>query len=232
MSTTDPAWGSPSGLRRPPGSSSRRGRFITFEGLDGSGKSTQMRLLAERLRACGHDVFESAEPGGTPIGQQIRRILLDNRNRDLCPTAEMLLMFAARAQNVEQWILPALGQGKIVLSDRFTDSTLAYQGAGRGLGSEVVLDVDRIACRGLIPDLTICIDIDPTVGLARAHSRNREQEGTETRLDEQELDFYRMVREAYRQIASEEPDRFRLIDGSRSFDEIAAEIWDSIASTL
>jgi dTMP kinase len=206
----------------------RRGRFITFEGIDGSGKSTQLRMIAERLRTAGKDVFESAEPGGTPIGRQIRRILLDNRNLDLCPTAEMLLMFAARAQNVDQWILPALGQGKVVLSDRFTDSTLAYQGVGRGLGAELVLDVDRIACRGLIPDLTICIDIDPVVGLARAHSRNQQQEGTETRLDEEELDFYRRVREGYRQIASEEPNRVRLIDGSQPFDEITREIWDHI----
>ena len=169
----------------------RRGWFITFEGLDGSGKSTQMRVFAERLRVEGHDVFETAEPGGTPIGTQIRRILLDNRNHELCPTAEMLLMFACRAQNVDQWILPALGQGKVVISDRFTDSTLAYQGAGRGLGTEVVLDVDRIACRGLVPDLTICIDIDPVTSLARAHARNQQSQGTDTRLDEQDLSFYR-----------------------------------------
>jgi dTMP kinase len=210
----------------------RRGRFITFEGLDGSGKSTQMRVLAQRLRAAGHDVFESAEPGGTPIGSQIRRILLDKRNLDLCPIAEMLLMFAARAQNVEQWILPALGQGKIVLSDRFTDSTLAYQGAARGLGSEMVLDVDRIACRGLVPDLTICIDIDPVVSLSRAHSRNQKQEGIETRLDEQDLEFYRKVREGYRQIASEEPARVRLIDGSGSLEAIAKDIWDCVTAAL
>ncbi len=168
---------------------SRRGRFITFEGLDGCGKTTQMRRLAERLRSQGREVFESAEPGGTPIGQQIRRILLDYRNHELCPTAEMLLMFAARAQNVDQWILPALAEGKIVLSDRFTDSTLAYQGVARGLGADVVLDVDRIACRGLVPDLTICIDIDPVAGLARAHARNEQQPGVETRLDQQEAGF-------------------------------------------
>src|ERR1700719_2480118 len=106
---------------------SRRGVFITFEGPDGSGKSTQMRLLAERLRKAGHRILGSVEPGGTPIGRQIRHILLDPANQELCATAELLLMFAARAQNVEQWILPALAEGKIVLSDRFTDSTVAYQ---------------------------------------------------------------------------------------------------------
>src|ERR1700732_2522643 len=120
--------------------SARRGLFITFEGPDGSGKSTQLRLLAERLRSAGRDVFETVEPGGTPIGMQIRRILLDAKNHELCPTAELLLMFASRAQNVDQWILPALAQGQIVLSDRFTDSTLVYQGAGRGLGADVVYE--------------------------------------------------------------------------------------------
>src|SRR5271167_3168874 len=120
-----------------------RGKFITFEGIDGSGKTTQMRLLAERLRAEGQVVFETVEPGGTAVGQQIRRILLDSANQDLRPTAELLLYFASRAQNVEQCILPALQAGKIVLCDRFTDSTLAYQGYARGLGAETVLALDR-----------------------------------------------------------------------------------------
>src|SRR5580698_3021957 len=156
-----------------------RGLFITFEGPDGSGKSTQARMLAERLRREGHDVLESVEPGGTPIGREIRRILLDPANRELTPTAELLLMFAARAQNVEQWILPALAEGKIVISDRFTDSSIAYQGAGRGLGRGTVLELDGIACQGLVPDLTLCIDIDSETGLARAQSRG----GVETRLE-------------------------------------------------
>ena len=208
----------------------RRGTFITFEGIDGSGKSTQLRMLAERMRAQGLPVVENVEPGGTPIGRQIRRILLDSANQDLCPTAEMLLMFAARAQNVDQWILPALGEGKTVLSDRFTDSTLAYQGVGRGLGTEIVLDVDRIACRGLVPDLTIYIDIDAVTGLTRAHARNRDDASEETRLDEEEVGFYKKVREGYRAIAAEEPKRVRLIDGARSIDEIAADVWDAVSA--
>jgi dTMP kinase len=212
---------------------SSRGKFITFEGLDGCGKSTQMARLGNRLREAGYSILESAEPGGTPIGQQIRRVLLDARNQDLCPTAELLLMFAARAQNVDQWILPALAEGKIVLSDRFTDSSLAYQGAGRGLGAEVVLEVDRIACRGLVPDLTLCIDIDPVTSLARAHARNRtDQSNVETRLDEQEIDFYRKVREGYRQIAVDEPNRFRMVEGEHTPEEIAAEIWDIVESEI
>ena len=213
--------------------SGRRGRFITFEGIDGSGKTTQLKRIADRLRAAGCDVFESVEPGGTPIGRQIRRILLDNANRDLCPTAEMLLMFAARAQNVDQWILPALREGKIVLSDRFTDSTLAYQGYARGLGVDTVLEVDRIACRGLVPDMTICIDVDPVVGLARAHARNRTDEtNPETRLDEEELGFYRKVRDGYRQIASDDSARIRLIDGGQTLDQMTEEIWTEVASLV
>lgn len=207
---------------------SARGLFITFEGPDGSGKSTQARMLAERLRKDGRDVLESVEPGGTPIGQQIRRILLDPSNQELTTTTELLLMFAARAQNVEQWILPALGQGKIVISDRFTDSSLAYQGAGRGLGADVVLEVDHIACHGLVPDLTLCIDIDTEAGLARARGRG----DLETRLEEQAIEFHRKAREAYHALAKSEPQRFKLIDGRGSPAAIAARVWEQVSGLL
>jgi len=213
-------------------STTSRGVFFTFEGPDGSGKSTQARILAERLRQEGYSVLETAEPGGTPIGQQIRRILLDSANQELRPTAELLLMFAARAQNVEQWILPALAEGKVVVCDRFTDSSIAYQGAGRGLGSEVVLELDRIACRGLVPDLTLCIDIDSASGLARARSRNRDAVDRETRLEEQALEFHQRVRAAYHEIAQQEPARFRLIDGRGAREEIAAKVWAEVALRL
>ena len=209
-----------------------RGKFITFEGGDGSGKSTQMRRLVEKLRAAGHQVLESAEPGGTPIGQQVRKILLDPANADLSPTAEMLLMFAARAQNVDQWILPALRAGQIVVSDRFTDSTLAYQGAARGLGAETVLDVDRIACRGLVPDLTIYIDVDVEKGLERARSRNQRGDGSESRLDDHDLAFHKAARAAYMRIAEEEPARLKVIDGNRDIDAVAADVWREIAAVL
>jgi dTMP kinase len=215
MSTTEPR-------------SSVRGVFITFEGPDGSGKSTQARMLAESLRGEGRPVLESVEPGGTPIGQQIRRILLDPVNKELTATAELLLMFAARAQNVEQWILPALSEGKIVISDRFTDSSLAYQGAGRGLGENTVLDLDRIACRGLIPDLTICIDIDTETGLARAMARG----GKETRLEEQAIEFHHKVRAAYHELARNEPQRFRLIDGCGTPKAIAMKVWEEVLPLL
>lgn len=209
-----------------------RGRFITFEGPEGGGKSTQMRMLGARLRAEGYNAFETAEPGGTPIGLQIRRVLLDQQNREMCPTAELLLMFACRAQNVEQWILPALGEGQIVLSDRFTDSTLVYQGVARGLGTEVVYEVDRIACRGLVPDLTIVIDIDTETGLKRAHARNRRTQDVETRLDEQALSFHKKVRDAYHQLAADEPHRVKLIDGGRDENIVAAEVWQTVSSIL
>jgi dTMP kinase len=189
-------------------------------------------MLAARLRLAGRDVLETAEPGGTPIGMQIRRVLLDAANRELRPTTELLLMFAARAQNVEEWILPALSQGRVVLCDRFTDSTLVYQGVARGLGAELVYEVDRIACRGLVPDLTLAIDIDTETGLARAHRRNARTKDVETRIDEQDIGFHRKVREAYRQLAADEPKRVRLIDGSRPEAVVAEEVWATVEPLL
>ena len=207
-----------------------RGRFITFEGIDGSGKTTQLRLLAERLRAEGRDVFETAEPGGTEVGRQIRRVLLDSANQDLSPTTELLLYFASRAQNVEQSILPALDAGRIVLSDRFTDSTLAYQGYARGLGAETVLTLDRIACKGLVPDLTLLIDLDLDLGIIRTRTRNAAGATIETRLDEESADFHRKVREAYLPIARQHPNRFRIIDGRGTPQDVAAKVWKEVAA--
>jgi dTMP kinase len=213
-------------------STTKRGLFITFEGPEGSGKSTQLRRLAVRLREQGHAVLETSEPGGTPIGMQIRRILLDSKNLEMRPTTELLLMFAARAQNVDEWILPALLRGEVVLSDRFTDSSLVYQGAARGLGAEVVYEVDRIACRGLVPDLTIVIDIETELGLERAHGRNRKTQDVETRIDEQAVGFHRKVREAYLQLAAEEPVRVRLIDGARSEEAVEKDVWRAVFAVL
>jgi dTMP kinase len=207
-----------------------RGPFITFEGIDGSGKTTQMRLLAERLRREGRDVFEAVEPGGTAVGAQIRRVLLDSANQDLRPTAELLLYFASRAQNVEQCILPALSQGKIVLCDRFTDSTLAYQGYARGLGEDIVLTLDRIACHGLSPDLTLLVDVDLDTGLARAQVRNAGTGATETRMDDQAIEFHRKVRAAYLDLAKKHATRFRVIDGRGTPESVAARVWESVAA--
>ena len=205
-----------------------RGKFITFEGIDGSGKSTQMALLAARLRTEGRDVFETVEPGGTAVGQQIRRILLDSANQDLRPTAELLLYFASRAQNVEQCILPALQAGKIVLCDRFTDSTLAYQGYARGIGADTVLALDRIACQGLTPDLTLLIDVDVETGLDRMRQRNVIGTTNETRIDDESQEFHRKVRDAYLGIARQHADRFRVIDGLGEPEEVAVRVWENV----
>jgi dTMP kinase len=195
--------------------STTKGKFITFEGPEGAGKTTQLRRLAETLRVAGRDVVETHEPGGTALGSAIRSILLNPEHSAMRPTTELLLMFASRAQNVDEVILPALAAGKIVLCDRFTDSTLAYQGAARGLGADVVYDLDRIACRGLVPHLTILIDIDVETGLARAK---------QTRMEQQPLAFHRAVRESYLQLAHDEPRRIRLIDGTQRPEEVAEAI--------
>lgn len=208
------------------------GLFITFEGTEGSGKSTQARMLAERLRREGHNVIESQEPGGTPIGQQIRRVLLDGSNQELSSTTELLLMFAARSQNVDQWIRPGLAEGKIIVSDRFTDSTLAFQGAGRGLGRKLVMQVDAIACRGVKPDLTLCITIDLDLGLGRAQARNAEMQAVETRLDDEVVDFHRRARDEYSRLARDEPNRFQLVDGGRTPEEVAASVWALVSPLL
>lgn len=201
-------------------STTKRGLFITFEGLDGSGKTTQMKRLAAHLRAQGETVIETAEPGGTRAGGGIRSILLDPANHNLGSTAEMLLYFAARAQNVDEILTPALAAGHIVLCDRWTDSTFAYQGHGRLLGEEVVLQLDAIACRGRKPDLTVWVDIDLETGLARARARNRETDSAETRMDDQERGFYARVLEGYRILAVREPARVRRIDGSGSVEDV------------
>jgi dTMP kinase len=206
----------------------KRGVFITFEGMDGCGKSTQMRRLAKRLTASGREVIETAEPGGTQIGSKIRNILLDSANTELSPHAELLLYFAARAQNVDELILPALERGSIVLSDRFTDSSLAYQGCGRGLGAETVLALDRIACRGLKPDLTLLIDIDLATSQARAEARNRRSQRTD-RMEEQTAVFYKKVRDAYAALAADEPDRFRIIDGRADYESVEKNIWEIVS---
>jgi len=205
-----------------------RGLFITLEGMDGCGKSTQMRRLAARIRESGRTVVETAEPGGTQIGSQIRAILLDSSNQELSASTELLLYFAARAQNVDQIILPALAEDAIVLSDRFTDSSLAYQGCGRGLGADAVLALDRIACRGLKPDLTLLIDIDLATSLARAEARNRKRNRTD-RMEEQDGAFYTKVREAYAAIAATEPQRFRIVDGRAAVEDVEERLWEAVS---
>jgi dTMP kinase len=206
---------------------SKRGTFITFEGIDGCGKTTQLRLLAERFRNAGREVVETVEPGGTGIGKLIRRILLDPASSDLHPRAELLLYFASRAQNVEQVIRPALDRGSVVLCDRFTDSTLAYQGCGRGLDVETILDLDRIACQDVRPDLTILIDIDVVMSQERARRRNERTASSETRLDDESAAFHNRVRKGYHALAKQHPQRFLVINGAPSAGTVAKTIWES-----
>lgn len=187
-----------------------------------------MHRLADRLRGMERTVLETAEPGGPPIAQKIRRILLDSANQELSPTTELLLYFASRAQNVDEWILPALSRGEIVLSDRFTDSSLVYQGYGRGLGADAVMALDRIACRGLKPDLTILVDVDAEASLARARARNIAEPHPETRMDDQSLDFHRKVYDAYHALAAAEPERVKLVNGRAGIEAIEHEVWSIV----
>src|ERR1700733_15374352 len=206
---------------------SRRGKFITFEGLDGTGKSTQLRKLAEALREAGYDVVETREPGGTATGEKIRRVLLDSSTLDLSPRAEMALMFASRAQHIAEVILPALDRGQIVLCDRFTDSTEAYQGHGRKLGSEAVRDLHRVLCGNLQPDLTILLDSDPAFCVSRARLRNQiaremakpngkhasgKAHADENRFEQQNRAFFARVHQGYLAIAARETHRVVVVD--------------------
>lgn len=210
------------------------GLFLSFEGTDGSGKTTQMRLLVERLRTAGLSVVENQEPGATHIGLQIRRILLDPAHQEMAPMTELLLMFASRTQSAAEIILPALARGEIVISDRFTDSTLAYQGEARGIGFETVLAAHRLALGTLVPDLTICMSVDVAIGLERAHRRNAAIPGetNEARLDRQSLEFHERVAAGYRKIAALEPQRFRLLDGNGKPTEVAERVWNQVRPLL
>jgi dTMP kinase len=190
-----------------------QGMFITFEGIEGSGKSTQIVMLANHLSAQGRQVTLTREPGGTAIGDQVRKILLDPENTALDPKAELLLYAAGRAQHLAELIAPELGEGKIVLCDRFSDATLAYQGYGRGLDRAMIRSLDRIVTNGLRPDLTVLLDIDAKAGLARARGRNqRSGLEAEARFENEKLAFHQRVREGYLELAREEPGRFRVID--------------------
>ena len=197
--------------------------------MDGSGKTTQMHRLAARLRAMGHSVLETSEPGGPPVAMKIRRILLDSANQELSPTTEILLYFASRAQNVDEWIQPALARGEIVLSDRFTDSSLVYQGAGRNLGADTVAALDRIACRGLKPRLTLLVDVDAEASLARARARNAAAPHCETRLDDESIEFHQRVWEAYHALARSEPERVKVVDGRAGLDTIERAVWEIVS---
>lgn len=213
-----------------------RGLFITFEGLDGSGKTTQIRKLAAWLEKRGHATLVTRQPGGTPTGDRIREILLDARNGHLAPFTEMALMFADRAQAIAEVIQPALDEGKIVLCDRYTDSSEAYQGGGRQLGSETILAMHRLVCGELQPDLTVLLLPGFAASLARARRRNSRAEAqggkNEGRFEAEQDAFFRRVWEKYREIAAREPDRVVRIEGDLTIDEVHEQIVEIVVERL
>jgi dTMP kinase len=217
-----------------------RGYFITFEGLDGSGKTTQLRRLAASLQAEGHTVVTLRQPGGTALGDRIRSILLDSRSEaalgPIAPAAEMALMFADRAQSIAEVILPALAAGSIVLCDRYTDSSEAYQGGGRQLGSERILAMHAAACDNLQPDLTLLLLPSLESSLRRARRRNQrhvEKQGTdENRFERESDDFYRRIYDKYEEIAAREPNRVVTIRDDASIEKIQDSIQQIVSSRL
>ncbi|GAB4545382.1 MAG: dTMP kinase [Anaerolineae bacterium] len=208
------------------------GLFITFEGPDGSGKTTQIELLAERLRALGHDVLITREPGGTPIGDQIRAVVHDVKNVEMTRQTEFLLYSASRAQLVRQVIRPHLERGGTVLCDRFADSSMAYQGYGRQLDLETIDYITRFATGGLVPDLTIYLDLPVEVGLQRKQAAHTSQGGEWNRLDQQTLDFHQRVRQGYLNMAKAEPGRWLVVDATQSIPDTQAAIWRRLEHLL
>jgi len=200
--------------------------FISFEGIEGSGKTTQIQGVHDYLYQKGHDVVVTREPGGSNIGIQVRAILLDSKNKGLNPLAELLLYMADRAQHLEEIVKPGLSTGKIILCDRYYDATIAYQGYARALGVELITRLHKLAFDDYKPDMTFLLDLPPETGLERAWRQidNGQRTGTETRFEEEALDFHRKVREGYLTLAGLEPRRFKIIDASGTTDRVAKEI--------
>lgn len=204
--------------------------FITLEGIEGSGKTSQVQAIARWLAVAGYSCLTTREPGGTPIGSQIRSILLHPDNRDLAPTAELLLYVADRVQHLETVVRPALAAGKVVVCDRYFDATLVYQGYARGLDTAMLRQLHQLTCNGLTPDLTLLLDLDPEIGLARAWGRIRADDihGQEARFEKERLIFHQRVRGGYLDLAGRESERFAVIDASVD----AQMVKDQIESAL
>ena len=200
-----------------------KGFFISLEGGEGAGKSTQNKRIVEWLASQGKSVIQAREPGGTVVSEQIRQVLLDTRNAGLNPTAELLLMFAARSQLVEEVILPALGAGNVIVCDRFADASYAYQGGGRQLGAKTVEVVEQIVLNDLRPDLTLLFDVPVELGMKRVAGR-----GEADRFEVESIRFFDRVRNAYLARAEAEPRRFRIIDASKNQEQV----WQQVESVL
>jgi dTMP kinase len=208
--------------------------FITFEGIEGCGKSTQIRRLTAHLEELGREVLVTMEPGGSRVGKELRRMLLSMESADLCGEAELFLYLADRAQHVSRVILPALEAGKVVLSDRFADSTVAYQGYGRGIDPKLLNTLNNVAVAGVWPGLTIVLDLEARVGLSRATARNEREGKTadEGRFEAESLAFHTRVREGYLTLAALYQDRVKVVDGSGTPDEVFARVLALVESAL
>lgn len=206
------------------------GLFITFEGGEGCGKSTQIAALKARLEAKGKTVVQTREPGGTALGESVRNLLqYDDAGQGMSPEAELLLFAASRAQHVRELIAPAIAEGQIVLCDRFLDSTTVYQGVARAIDSKKVDTINQFAIGDTNPDLTILIDLPPEIGLARVHARS---DGQLDRMEKEAIEFFQAVRQGYLDLAKSEPKRFLVLDGSQSVEELETQIWQKVEATL
>jgi dTMP kinase len=209
----------------------KNGLLITFEGIEGSGKSTQLARLADDLTRLGYKVTTTREPGGTAFGEQIRRVLLSNQFRHLDPRTELFLYLASRTQHLEEVVLPALREGRVVLCDRFSDATVAYQGYGRGLDLSFVQRAVAFAAKGVRADLTLLLDLDANRGLSRVHGRSTSG-GMINRLDEEALEFHQRVRDGYLELAQAEPGRIKIIDANPGIASVANSIRKIVAGFL
>ena len=203
-----------------------RGFLISFEGSEGSGKTTQVKRIAERLKKHNFEVLVTREPGGTKIGEEIRRILMDcDSGKGMTPEAELLLFAASRAQLVREVIKPAVDAGKVVLCDRFLDSTTVYQGVGRRIASEPVAMINQFAVGALMPDVTVILDLPAEVGLSRAQKRASDMPD---RMEQENIEFYRKVRDGYLVLAKALPERFIIVDGTKSVEHVEETIWECL----
>ncbi len=204
-----------------------KGQLITFEGIEGSGKSSQMASLAEHLEQKGWNILRTREPGGTKLGERIRELLLDTGHPDITAKTELLLYLASRAQHFQEVILPALQQGKVVLCDRFSEATLAYQGYGRGLDLNKIKTLLKFVTEGRKPDLTLLLDLEARKGLMRINNRT-----SKDRLEQERIEFYEKVRQGYLKLAKMSPRQIVVIDASRSYEKVSAQIRETVEAFL
>jgi len=206
----------------------QQGRFITVEGIEGVGKSTNLSYIRHFLTQQGVDIVATREPGGTPVAEAIRDLLLDTRHTDMVSDTELLLMFAARAQHIQELIKPALARGQWVVSDRFTDATYAYQGGGRGVSLDRIAELEQWVQGNLRPDLTLILDATPEIGLARVANRGHDTD----RFEQEKVDFFHKVREVYLHQAARAPERYAIIDASQPLEAVKAQLTDTLQAFM